>query len=101
MRVSELIDMLKDQPQDAEVEMAIVAPVNETDDDDITVDRYSVEGILPWQDDDSDDGEGGEGEADDAVRIVHRAARDRLAGGDQGVLEIGKAHRRQVTGLRG
>lgn len=67
MRVSELIDMLKDQPQDAEVEMAIVAPVNETDDDDITVDRYSVEGILPWQDDDSDDGEDGEGEADGLV----------------------------------
>lgn len=57
MRVSELIDMLKDQPQDAEVEMAIVAPVNETDDDDITVDRYSVEGILPWQDDDSEEGD--------------------------------------------
>ncbi len=54
MRVSELIDMLKDQPQDAEVEMAIVAPVNEADDDDITVDRYSVEGLLPWQDDESD-----------------------------------------------
>ncbi|HQV57436.1 MAG TPA: hypothetical protein PKV27_05460 [Ilumatobacteraceae bacterium] len=58
MRVSELIDMLKDQPQDAEVEMAIVAPVTADDDDDITVDRFSVEGILPWQDED-DDGEEG------------------------------------------
>lgn len=50
MRVSELIDMLKDQPPDAEVELAIVAPVDD-DNDDITVDRYSVEGMLPWQDD--------------------------------------------------
>ena len=51
MRVSELIDMLKDQPPDAEVELAIVAPVDDQNDD-ITVDRYSVEGMLPWQDDD-------------------------------------------------
>ncbi len=56
MRVSELIEMLKDQPADAEVEMAIVAPV-EDDGEDITVDRYSVEGLLPWQDDDSQDDE--------------------------------------------
>ncbi len=53
MRVSELIDMLKDQPPDAEVEIAVVAPVND-DEDDITVDRYSVEGMLPWQDEDDD-----------------------------------------------
>jgi len=56
MRVSELIDMLKDQPPDAEVELAIVSPVDE-DNDDITVDRYSVEGMLPWQDDDEDGAE--------------------------------------------
>ena len=55
MRVSELIDMLKDQPPDAEVELAIVAPVNEDDDEDITVDRYTVEGMLPWQDDDDEE----------------------------------------------
>ena len=47
MRVSELIDMLKDQPPDAEVELAIVAPVGDDSDEDITVDRYSVEGMLP------------------------------------------------------
>jgi hypothetical protein len=52
MRVSELIDMLKDQPPDAEVELAIVAPVAEDDDEDITVDRYTVEGMLPWRDED-------------------------------------------------
>ena len=49
MRVSELIEMLKDQPPDAEVEMAVVAPVDD-DSEDITVDRYSVEGVLPWED---------------------------------------------------
>jgi hypothetical protein len=54
MRVSELIDMLKDQPPDAEVELAIVAPVSPDDEEDITVDRYSIEGMLPWQDDDDD-----------------------------------------------
>lgn len=56
MRVSELIDMLKDQPPDAEVEIAVVAPVSD-DEDDITVDRYSVEGMLPWQDEDDDGNE--------------------------------------------
>jgi hypothetical protein len=54
MRVSELIDFLREQPPDAEVELAVVAPV-EDDSDDITVDRYSVEGLLPWDGD-----EGGE-----------------------------------------
>ncbi|MBK8333265.1 MAG: hypothetical protein IPL07_13025 [Acidimicrobiaceae bacterium] len=49
MRVSELIDLLKDQPPDAEVELAIVAPVGDDSDEDITVDRYSVEGMLPWR----------------------------------------------------
>jgi hypothetical protein len=53
MRVSELIDMLKDQPPDAEVELAIIAPVD-VDNEDITVDRYSIEGMLPWQDEDDD-----------------------------------------------
>ncbi len=54
MRVSELIEILQDQPPDAEVELAIVAPVVD-DNDDITVDRYSVEGMLPWQDDEPDE----------------------------------------------
>jgi hypothetical protein len=58
MRVSELIEMLKDQPADAEVELAIVAPVDD-DNDDITVDRYSVEGMLPWQDDEIEDEDNG------------------------------------------
>jgi hypothetical protein len=57
MRVSELIDILRDQPADAEVELAVVAPVTE-DADDITVDRYAVDGVLPWEDDDDDEGDG-------------------------------------------
>ena len=59
MRVDELIEILKDQPPGAEVELAIVAPVAD-ENDDITVDRYSVEGMLPWQDDEPDeDGDDG------------------------------------------
>ena len=54
MRVRELIEILKDQPPEAEVELAIVAPVVD-ENDDITVDRYSVEGMLPWQDDEPDE----------------------------------------------
>ena len=58
MRVSELIDILKDQPPDAEVELAIVAPVTD-EEEDITVDRYSVDGMLPWRDEDDDGNEDG------------------------------------------
>ena len=58
MRVSELIDILREHPGDAEVELAVVAPVTE-DADDITVDRYLVEGVLPWEDEPTDDDEGG------------------------------------------
>ena len=55
MRVHELIDILSDQPADAEVELAVIAPVEEGSDD-ITVDRYFVDGVLPWQDSEDDDG---------------------------------------------
>jgi hypothetical protein len=54
MRVNELIDILSDQPPDAEVEIAVIAPVEESSDD-ITVDRYFVDGVLPWQDADEND----------------------------------------------
>jgi hypothetical protein len=50
MLVSELIDILRDQPADAEVELAIIAPLEDDAQEDITVDRYSVEGVLPWED---------------------------------------------------
>jgi hypothetical protein len=49
MRVSELIDILRDHPPDAEVELAIVTPVTESEDD-ITVDRYVLDGVMPWDD---------------------------------------------------
>ena len=53
MHVRELIDILSEQPPDAEVELAVIAPVEE-DSDDITVDRYPVDGVLPWNDDDEE-----------------------------------------------
>lgn len=55
MRVSELIDILRDYPADLEVELAVVAPVDD-EEPTITVDRFPVEGVLPWSDED----EGGE-----------------------------------------
>jgi len=55
--VAELIDMLAQHPADAVVELAIVAPVTDGDDD-ITVDRYPIDGVMPWSDED-DDGEPG------------------------------------------
>lgn len=54
MLVRELMDILRDQPPDADVELAVIAPVEETADD-ITVDRYPVDGVLPWNDDDSEE----------------------------------------------
>lgn len=57
MRVSELIDILRDYPGDLEIELAVVAPVDENEPT-ITVDRFPVEGVLPW----SDEGEGDEGD---------------------------------------
>lgn len=54
MLVRELMDILRDQPPDSEVELAVIAPVDESADD-ITVDRYPVDGVLPWNDDDSDE----------------------------------------------
>lgn len=53
--VAELIDMLSHHPSDAVVELSIIAPVKDGDDD-ITVDRYNVDGVMPWQDEDSDEG---------------------------------------------
>ena len=52
MNVKELLDILKDYPPNTEVELAIVAPVE--DDDQISVDRYQVDGVLPWDDDEDD-----------------------------------------------
>lgn len=46
MNVGELIDILRDLDPNTVVEMAIVAPVT-SDSDDITVDHFEVDGILP------------------------------------------------------
>lgn len=54
MLVRELMDILRDQRPESEVELAVIAPVEESADD-ITVDRYPVDGVLPWNDDDSDE----------------------------------------------
>jgi hypothetical protein len=56
MRVSELIDILRDYPGDLEIELAVVAPVDDAEPT-ITVDRFPVEGVLPWNDDEDDGGE--------------------------------------------
>ena len=56
MNVRELMEILKDYPADTEIEMGIIAPV--TDEDQIAVDRYPIEGVLPWEDDHPDDGDG-------------------------------------------
>ena len=49
MRIAQLLDILRDYPQEWEVELAVIAPV-EDESPEITVDRYSVEGVLPWED---------------------------------------------------
>lgn len=53
LTVAELIDMLSHHPGDAVVELSIIAPVKDGDDD-ITVDRYNIDGVMPWHDDDDD-----------------------------------------------
>jgi hypothetical protein len=52
MRVRQLIDILRDQPPDLELELALVAPV-EDDETTITVDRFPIDGVLPWTDEDT------------------------------------------------
>ena len=57
MNVRVLIDILKDYPEDTEVELAIACAVEK--DEQIAVDRYPIDGVLPWDDND-DDEEGAE-----------------------------------------
>lgn len=54
LTVAELIDILSHHPSDAVVEMSIIAPIKEGDDD-ITVDRYNIDGVMPWHDDGDDE----------------------------------------------
>lgn len=53
MNIAELMDILKDLDPETSVEMAIIAPVSE-DSEEITVDQYSVEGVLPRDPSDHD-----------------------------------------------
>ena len=53
LTVAELIDILSQHPADAIVEMSIIAPVREGDDD-ITVDRYHIDGVMPWSEEAAD-----------------------------------------------
>ena len=55
MRVRELIDILREHDPDAEVELAIVDPVDD-DSDDITVDLYPVDVVRPNYDNEADGG---------------------------------------------
>jgi hypothetical protein len=75
MNVHELIEILKEYPQETEIEMGIIAPVTEVDQ--IAVDRYPIEGVLPWEDEDDTDGDGTEpvlwligGEEDDVEAFL-------------------------------
>ena len=51
VKVHELIEILGDCEPDLEVEMAIVCPVDQPDDR-VAVDRYPIEVVLPYSDDD-------------------------------------------------
>lgn len=54
LTVAELIDILSHHPADAIVEMSIIAPVSEGDSD-ISVDRYNIDGVMPWRDEGEDE----------------------------------------------
>ena len=54
LTVAELIDILSHHAGDSYVEMSIIAPVHDGDND-ITVDRYNIEGVMPWRDDGEDE----------------------------------------------
>jgi hypothetical protein len=53
MRVKQLISILRGYPQDWQVEMAVVAYVDEVDVG-IPVDRYSIERVLPRKEGDEE-----------------------------------------------
>jgi hypothetical protein len=54
MRVNELIDILRDYPPELEVELAIVA-ASEPNSPDLSVDHYSVDGVMQWPGEDAED----------------------------------------------
>lgn len=64
MNVQQLIDYLMEQPPDAEVELVWVQPV-EDDDAAITVERFSVDAMVLWINEDDDEGRPFRSEVDD------------------------------------
>ncbi len=72
MNVRELLEILKGYDPDTDVELAVVAPVSETDEE-ITVDRYPVDGVYLWP--------GAEDDEDDAVEVLW------LVGGEEDDVE--------------
>lgn len=68
MHVRELIDILNDYPPDTEVELAIVCPTQ--GDDPVAVDRYGIDGVLPWDDSDEDDAEPNDGDEKLVIWLV-------------------------------
>jgi hypothetical protein len=54
MRIDELIDFLKTQPGDAEVELAVVRRID-PEGDDILVEQYSINAVMPWPSNDADE----------------------------------------------
>lgn len=85
MNVRELAEILKGYPPETEVEIAIANPP--TDDDRIAVDRFPVDAILDWTDEEDEDGNPCEptlvvwliaGEEDDVDALI-----DTLEGDDE------------------
>ena len=52
MRIAELLDILRDYPQDWEVELAVVAPGRGRRARTSRSTATAIEGVLPWEDDD-------------------------------------------------
>jgi len=53
MKVRELVEILGEFEPDLEVELAIVCPVEQPDDR-VAVDRYPIEIVIPYDDEDED-----------------------------------------------
>ena len=83
MNARELIEILREFPDDTEVVISIVAPVE--DDGEVTTDDYDIDGVLPVE---TDDGEqllllvGGEEDDIDCFLDALDVAEDEPAGAD-------------------
>jgi hypothetical protein len=73
MTVTELIEILKELPGETEVFLTLVSAPEEGDDESVT-DVYDISGVIPWEADDGDEGDGPAvwlvaGEDDDVDRL--------------------------------